>query len=469
MTQIYLASKSKARRKLLQGLGLKFKVIPTGVKEIRVVKGISFARLVKMNALNKAIAAAEKIKSGVVIGADTICVQDGRIFGKPRDLKDAKVMLKRLSTKPQWLYTGIAVVDKPPHQLSKKNEGKINWCGGKDKQRIMLDYERTKVYMDKLTDKEIDRYFVKLSPLGMAGSFDIQGKGAIFIRRIEGCFYNVVGLPIRKLYLMLKKLNIKIFAFILFYCSIVLLSSGCSTEYNIVTGEQEVFYYSTDKEVAMGQAIAKEVEKEYKQVGDPLIQKRVEDIGKKIAAVSDRKEIDYHFMVLDDDEVNAFSLPGGYVYVNKGLVDKVESDDELAAVLGHEIGHIVARHSIKKLQALQGYSILRLLVAVAPSSGEIGNAADIAFAELLLGYSREDELLADQLGARYIKLAGYDPHGMITFLKKLQEINRRKPLQPKSYFKTHPYVPDRIRAVKQELGERVNFDDYINIEQNTHK
>jgi len=78
-------------------------------------------------------------------------------------------------------------------------------------------------------------------------------------------------------------------------------------------------------------------------------------------------------------------------------------------------------------------------------------------------------LLADQLGARYMKLAGYDPHGMIRFLEKLQEINKRKPLQPKSYFKTHPYVPDRIRVVKQELGEDINFKDYINIEDTSHE
>ncbi|MFA5286812.1 MAG: Maf and M48 domain-containing protein [Candidatus Omnitrophota bacterium] len=447
---IYLASNSKARRKILKIFGFKFKVLPGNVKEKRKLGGLSYAGLVKANALNKAEDASKKIKSGIVIAADTICVQDGKIFGKPCNLKDAKNMLKTLSAKPQWLYTGIALVDK-------------------ERGKAFVDYEKTKVYMDKLTDEDIDAYFKKVSPLDKAGSFDIQGRGAFFIRRIEGCFYNVVGLPLRKLYRMLKKAGIKIvivyFLFPLSYLSI----SGCSTEYNIVTGKQESFYYSTDKEVQMGWAVSKQVEKEYKMVEDPLVQKRVEDIGKKIVAVSDRKDIDYHFMVLDEDDVNAVSLPGGYIYVNKGLVDKVDNDDELAAVLAHEVGHIVARHSIKKLQALQGYSILRILVAAAPSSGEVGAAADTAFTELLLGYGREDELLADQLGARYAKLAGYDPYAMITFLKKLQEINRRMPLQPKSYYKTHPYVPDRVRVVKQELGEGVDFDDYINIEQNVHK
>jgi predicted Zn-dependent protease len=271
---------------------------------------------------------------------------------------------------------------------------------------------------------------------------------------------------------MLKKIDLKLFSFFLTticYLLTTVFLSGCSTEYNLATKQEEKYYYSTDKEVQMGASINRQVQKEFKFSGDPLQQKRVEDIGKKIAAVSDRKEIDYHFCVLDDDQINAVSLPGGYVYVNSGLIDKVSSDDELACILAHEVGHIVARHSIKKLQAMQSYSVLRLLVAVAPGAQEVGNAADAAFIQFLLGYSLQDELLADQLGVRYAKLAGYDPHGMISFLIKLQDLNRRMPLREHSYYKTHPYVPDRIRVVKQELGEQADFGDYINIEQETHE
>lgn len=270
---------------------------------------------------------------------------------------------------------------------------------------------------------------------------------------------------------MFKKLKINemLFIFILFIGGIQIILSGCSTEYNIVTGKEETYYYSTDREEKLGEAIAKSVEKEYKLAEDPLLQQRVREIGNKIAAVCDRKDIEYTFKVLDDDEVNAVSLPGGFIYINKGLLEKVDNDNQLACVLAHEVGHVVARHSIKKLQALQGYSLLRILVAQAPQSGEVGAASDMAFTQLLLGYSREDELLADQLGARYARLAGYDPKGMIEFLEKLQEINKRKPLRPKSYFRTHPYVPDRIRIVKQELGEDLDFKDYINIEQLPHK
>jgi len=446
MDKIYLASKSKARKKLLERFGLKFKVLASKVKEEDSRGNLSYAQLVKNNARQKAKEAAARVKEGIIIAADTICAQDGKIFGKPKNIGDARLMLKQLSAKPQWLYTGLAVI--------KKDKGK---------ERIVLDYEKTKVYMDRLSDREINKYFKQVSPLDKAGSFDIQGQGAFFIKRIEGCFYNAAGLPLRKLYRIFKTLGV------LSILGVIFTLFGCSTEYNLATKQEEKYYYSTDMETAMGQAINRQVEKELKFSNDPLQKKRVEDIGKKIAAVSDRKEIDYYFQVLDDDTVNAVSLPGGYVYVNSGLLDKVSSDAELACVLAHEVGHIVARHSIKKLQAMQSYSILRLLVAVAPGTGGVGPAADAAFTQFLLGYSREDELLADQLGTRYARLAGYDPRAMITFLSKLQDINRRMPPAEYSYFRTHPYVPDRIRVVKQELGEQASFGDYINIEQQPHE
>ena len=453
MRKIYLASNSKARKQLLESLGLKFKVLPARVKERRSARGISYAKLVQINARKKAKEAASKVREGVIIAADTIMVQGKKIFGKPKDLKDAKRALKLMSGKSQQVYTGVAVINKR-----------------KSGEKIAVDYEKTKVFMDKLSDKDIDAYFKKVSPLDKAGSFDIQGEGAFLIRRIEGCFSNVVGLPLNRLRRICNKLGITKNIFCLLFSGFCSLSLyGCSTEYNIVTGEQESYYYSTDKEVQMGQAIAREALKELKPTDDPLVQKRVEDIGKKIAAVCDRKEISYHFYVVNENDVNAFSLPGGYVFVYKGLVDKVDNDDELAGVIGHEVGHIVARHSIKRLQGSQLYSVLRILTAAAPKSGEAGAAADIAVTQLILGYSREDELLADQLGTRYTYLAGYDPGAMITFLMKLQEINKRRPLTEISYYKTHPYVPDRIRIVKQELDKGMSFNDYINIQDQPHK
>ncbi len=451
---IYLASKSKARKKILTDIfGLKIKVIPSGIKEDDKIRSGSYSSLVKKNALGKAREAAKKVKTGIIIGADTITVHGGKIYGKPKNMQDARRMLKQLSTGPQQVYTGVAIINK-----------------GNNK--VEVDCEKTSVYMDKLSRREINNYFRCVCPLDKAGSFDIQGKGAFFIKRIDGCFYNVVGLPLRKLYRMFKKMGVQVLkASFMSLCILVLASllSGCTTEYNLVTKEEEIYFYSTDREVALGRAVVKQVEKEYKVMDDPVYQRRVEDIGRKIVAVCDRKDINYYFGVLDDDEVNAFSLPGGFIYINKGLIDKVANDDELAGVIAHEVAHIVARHSIKKLQAMQGYNILSILIAGGTRSQGAVAAADEAFTQVMLGYAREDELLADQLSTRYLRAAGYKPEAMVEFLEKLDQVNKRRPLRPKTYYKTHPYVPDRVRVVKEELGERMTFTDYINIQDKKHE
>ena len=449
MKKIYLASASKARKELLKRVGLKFKVLSVKVRELRSRGNLSYAELVKRNALNKAKAAAIKVKRGIIIAADTITVEGGKIFGKPKNLKQARVMLKRLSAAPQDVYTGLAVIDA-------------------ENSKAIVAAEKTRVYMHRLSDKEISAYFSRVSPLDKAGSFDIQGRGAFFIRKLEGCFYNVVGLPLARLYRMLRRLDVKLFSLFFSLTAAGIVLGGCSTEYSVVTGQEEQYYYSTEREVQMGRSISKQVAEQLKIAQDPLMTKRVKDIGKKIVAVCDRKDIDYEFDVIDDPEVNAFSLPGGFVYVNSGLVEKVANDDELAGVIGHEVGHIVARHSIKRLQGSQLSTLLMVLVSQAPSSGQVATAADAAITQLMLGYSREDEFLADQLGTRYLKKAGYNPQAMLTFLQTLQKIDKKRPLQPINSYKTHPYVPDRIRVVRQELGGHMRFNDYINIQDVPH-
>jgi septum formation protein len=187
MREIVLASKSKPRRKLLKQIGLDFRVVGSRVKERRVLK-TDCPRLVIENALAKARDVAARCKKGVVVAADTVVLAEGRIIGKPRSVRHAFNTLKLLSRKPQWVYTGLAVIDI-------------------ETGRIFTDYEKTKIYMIPMTDSDIRSYFRKTSPLDKAGSFDIQGLGGIFIDRIEGCFYNVVGMPLAKLANILKKIN----------------------------------------------------------------------------------------------------------------------------------------------------------------------------------------------------------------------------------------------------------------------
>lgn len=238
--------------------------------------------------------------------------------------------------------------------------------------------------------------------------------------------------------------------------------SSCATEYNLATGREEMIFISPEREVAIGRSIANQVEQKFKVLKDESLEERLDRIGQRLAEKCDRKDIVYHFKALEEEEVNAVSLPGGFIYVNKGLIDKVDSDDELACVIGHEMGHIAARHAIKRLQGSLGYGILRILLSSTADTRELGRGADMAFNQLLLAYSKEDELLADRLGVRYAARAGYDPKAMITFLEKIKEIERKKPLQPKRHFRTHPYVPERLRVVKEEVLGRIDFDDYIN-------
>lgn len=191
MRRLILASRSRARRKLLKDIGLKFSIATSGIKEKRIIK-TGCGDLVVANALAKAKDVAERFDSGIVIAADTVVLVGKKIIGKPKNIKDAFKTLKLLSRKPQWVYTGIAVIDI-------------------DKDKTYTSFDRTKVYMYHLSDKQIRSYFRRVSPLDKAGSFDIQGFGGVFIDRIEGCFYNVVGLPMAKLANILKKTGMEVF------------------------------------------------------------------------------------------------------------------------------------------------------------------------------------------------------------------------------------------------------------------
>lgn len=249
----------------------------------------------------------------------------------------------------------------------------------------------------------------------------------------------------------------------IFLSAAIILTSGCATtEYNLATQEEDIIFISTHREVRMGEKISRRLEEKITLYKDPASLSRIQDIGEKLVGVCDRKGLVYRFRILDMEDVNAFALPGGIVYVSKGLLKKVDSDDELACVLGHEIGHIVARHSVKKLQASIGYTMLRILTAVSGVSGGVARGADLAFMQITSGYSQEDELLADRLGAKYAKRAGYNPEAMISFLKRLREMERKSPIKRRIYFRTHPPVSERIGAVKREIFGKRDFVDYIN-------
>lgn len=250
--------------------------------------------------------------------------------------------------------------------------------------------------------------------------------------------------------------------FVICASTFVILISGCANiQYNVATEKEELIFIDTEKEEGLGVSLSRHLEKRYKLVKDDAMRERVGSIGKKIAAVSDRKELLYHFDVLDEKEINAVSLPGGYIYVNRGLMEKVSSDDELACVIAHEVGHVVARHAVKRIQSVLGYNILRVLMAATKDTREVARGADIAMSQVFLAYSREDELLADKLAVKYAVAAGYDPKAMATFLKKLREAKKQK-IYRFTYSRTHPYISDRIRTVNEAVYGKMDFTDYMN-------
>ena len=263
-----------------------------------------------------------------------------------------------------------------------------------------------------------------------------------------------------------KDTTIKIL--IIFFISTLTLC-GC-TEFNPVTQREEMIFYSTEREVNIGRNVSRQVEKEYELVVNPLILERINRIAEKIIAVTDRRDISYFVRVIEAKEeerqdgahINAFALPGGYIYLYDGIIDFVDNDDQLACVIAHEVGHIVAKHGIKRMQAQLGYALISL-AAVSTGGSEFASGANLAFASALMEYSQEDEFLADRLGIRYAEKAGYDPRAMIVFLEKLRDKKRKDPLRTKSLFRTHPYFSERAVAIKKHLGEPLTITDYINI------
>jgi predicted Zn-dependent protease len=243
-----------------------------------------------------------------------------------------------------------------------------------------------------------------------------------------------------------KRFMLKLYKVLLI--GICLVHCGCATIYNPATEQKELIFITTPTEVSLGNTIASQINQQFKISSDTKKISRVKEIGKKIADVSDRKDLIYHFNIVEDDELNAFTTPGGHVYVNSGVVDKT-TDDELACAIGHEIGHIAARHIAKKMQAQIGYDILMNIALRKGGIEEFQQAVSLGYNLVMLGYSREDELMADRLGVKYAYKAGYDPYAMITFLKKIQSSKEEE--LGFVFLRSHPYISQRIKMLEMQI------------------
>lgn len=237
----------------------------------------------------------------------------------------------------------------------------------------------------------------------------------------------------------------------------LIILSGCATVYNPATGRNEVILINTASELAIGESAASQIAQKYKLSSDKQAVERFEKIGESVAAVSDRQDLDYKFYIIDDDTLNAFTIPGGYVYIYKGLYDTLD-DNELAAVTAHEIGHVAARHIVKKMQAAMGYQVLSTIALAAyaknaddkdkKKAAYIAYAGATAFNLVQLGYSRQDEFQADELSVKYAHKAGYDPKGMVRALKKLKDQDK-KGISVPYILRSHPYIDERIERLEE--------------------
>jgi predicted Zn-dependent protease len=236
-----------------------------------------------------------------------------------------------------------------------------------------------------------------------------------------------------------------------FLIGVLLLLAGCAT--TGPGGKKSLILISTADEVEIGRQMAQEVESKEDVLDDAMVQSFVSQVGKKVAQVSDRKDLAWHFKVIRNKEVNAFALPGGYVYVYTGLLKGMDSEAELAGALGHEIGHVVARHSVKKLQTMYGLDILLQIAGVEQKSKAAQVAIQMGSVLVLQGYSRADEFEADYDGTFYEYKAGYNPTGMKNLLTTLKSLETREPGALEKLLATHPPTSDRVAQVDSAIAK----------------
>ena len=212
-------------------------------------------------------------------------------------------------------------------------------------------------------------------------------------------------------------------------------------------------WYSTDTEIKMGKMYSEEVEKSSKFITDPVVDEYVNRIGQNIVKNSDCK-VPFTIKVIDSDEINAFALPGGFFYVNSGLILAADEEAELAGVMAHETAHVCAHHAVREMTRMNYAQLGTIpLIFIGGWTGYgIYEAASIGVPITFLKFSRDFEAQADFLGVQYMYRAGYDPQAFISFFEKIQALEKRKPGLVAKAFEDHPQTPDRILHTQEEIA-----------------
>jgi predicted Zn-dependent protease len=217
---------------------------------------------------------------------------------------------------------------------------------------------------------------------------------------------------------------------------------------------QGVNFYSLEKEEMLGKQMADQVEQSSRLIKDPLITEYINRIGQNIVRNSDAK-VPFTIKVIDSDEVNAFALPGGYFYVNSGLIEAADNEAELAGVMAHEIAHVAARHGTRNATKGQIWNMasLPMIFVGGPVAYAIGQAAGIVVPLSFLKFSRNAEREADLLGLEYAYESGYDPQAFVQFFEKLETQEKKHQSAIAKAFSTHPMTADRVKDAQQDIAE----------------
>jgi len=222
----------------------------------------------------------------------------------------------------------------------------------------------------------------------------------------------------------------------------------------VATGPALAALISVQQEISIGRQVARELEGKYGLYRDPTLDGRVAAVGERLAAVSDRPDLPYTFKILNTSEVNAVAAPGGFIYLTRGMVFFLRSDDELAFVLGHEVAHAARRHGAQMIERNFAWSLgLWILIRVLGGDPTAVQIADFARFLITRGYSREFEFEADRYGILYMRRAGFDPAASLVVLERLRAEQRREPSQFEVLFRTHPALSERIERVRGQLRE----------------
>lgn len=229
---------------------------------------------------------------------------------------------------------------------------------------------------------------------------------------------------------------------------------------------------SDSDELQLGQQFSRQIEQDIVLWRDPEVVTYIDNLGQRLAQHSRRSDIPYHIKVVDTDDVNAFAIPGGYLYVNRGLISTAENESELAGVMGHEIGHVVGRHGSKQLSKQYGLQIISSLI-LGEDPGFVRQVA-VGFAGFggnmaLLRYSREAETEADLYSVHELYDAGIDPRGMATFFEKLLALHDREPGRLEKLFSTHPPTRGRINTVRAEIAKLPPKTNLTNDSEHFHR